>query len=166
MIGNGIGRYIKIDKAVENLSNNYLYLKVVVDTEKPLMVGFWWQNSQGDETWTNIKYERLSDFCYRYERLGHTTQSCKEDVKISEIKEGHPMYGPWLIGTRPNKILFSRMSEGIEKRMPRPDRNPRRTWYDIMNAVKEKESDELNQNMNKGISRYLAMGKDRGCNAR
>lgn len=76
------------------------------------------------------------------------------------------MYGPWLIGTRPNKILFSRMSEGIEKKMPRPDRNPRRTWYDIMNAVKEKESDEPNQNMNKGISQYLAMGKDRGCNAR
>lgn len=42
MIGNGIEIYIKIDKVVENLSNNYLYLKVVVDTEKPLMVGFWW----------------------------------------------------------------------------------------------------------------------------
>lgn len=69
----------------------------MVDTEKPLMAEFWWHNSQGNETWANIKHERLSDFCYGCERLGHTTQSCMEEVKISKIKEGHPE--PWLIGT-------------------------------------------------------------------
>lgn len=39
-IGNSIGRYIETHKEVENKSNSYLHLKVVVDTEKPLMVGF------------------------------------------------------------------------------------------------------------------------------
>lgn len=82
-IGNSTGKYIETYREVESLNNIYLRLKVVMDTEKPLMVGFWWQNSQGKETWANIKYERLSDLCYGCGRLGHTSQSCKEDDKIA-----------------------------------------------------------------------------------
>lgn len=41
MIGNSIGEYIETYKEVEDISNSYLRLKVVVDTEKSLTTGFW-----------------------------------------------------------------------------------------------------------------------------
>lgn len=44
-IGNNIGEYIETHREVEKLSKSYLRLKVVVDTEKPLMAGFRWKNS-------------------------------------------------------------------------------------------------------------------------
>lgn len=100
------------------LSKSYVRLKVIVDMEKPLMVGFWWKNSEGNEIWANIKYVQLYDFFYGCRRLGHTTKSCKEDVKKYETKLGHLLYGPWLIGTRPKKTHSMRMSGGMEKRMP------------------------------------------------
>lgn len=148
-IGNSIGRYIETDKDVENKSNSYLNLKVVVDTEKTLMARFWWQISQGDETWTNIKYERLSDFCYGCGRLGRTTQVCKEEVKISEIKEGHTMYGPWIIRMRPKNKAFAWVVGGRDKGMPKSARSSRRSLYDKMNEVREKESVKSNENLNK-----------------
>lgn len=45
-IGNSIGEYIETCSGIENLSNSYLRLKVVVDVDKPLKTGFWWMNSQ------------------------------------------------------------------------------------------------------------------------
>lgn len=58
------------------------------------------------------------------------------------------MYGPWLIGTRPKKKLFSRMNGEREKGMPKPDRNPRRTWFDIMNVVREQKDGEQHDDPN------------------
>lgn len=75
------------------------------------------ENSQGDESWVNIKYERLSDFCYECGKVGHTTQSCKEKVRMSETKMGHPMYSLWLVGSRPKKSQAKRgVREGDEER--------------------------------------------------
>lgn len=100
-IGDRIGKCIEVesDEALRNRS--YIRLKVEVEVDKPLMLRFWWTNSQGKEKWASIKYERLSDFCYGCGILGHTTQSCKEDVKQSETNPIAPAYGPWLIGLRP-----------------------------------------------------------------
>lgn len=146
-IGNSIGEHIETYKEVEILSNIYLWLKVEVDTEKSPMDGFLWKNSQANETW-DIKYERLWDFCYGCGRLGHTTQSSKKDVTMYEIKEGRPMYGPWLIGRRPKNKMFSQMREGREKGMPKPDRNPRWTWFNIMNVVSEQKDGKQHDDPN------------------
>lgn len=40
-IENSIGEYVETYKDAEDISNSHLRLKVVVDTEKPLMAGFW-----------------------------------------------------------------------------------------------------------------------------
>lgn len=87
-------------------------LKVVVNSEKPILDDFLWKNSQGNETLTNIKYDRLSDFCNGCGKLGHMAQSCKEEVKMSKTKMGHPMYGLWLIVVRPKKTQSKQMSGG------------------------------------------------------
>lgn len=49
-IGNSIGEFVETQKDVDDISSSYLRLKVVVNTDKPLMPHFWWKNSQGFET--------------------------------------------------------------------------------------------------------------------
>lgn len=89
---------------VENVHMNYIRMKVEVNNDNPLMPGFWWRNSKGKEQWANIKYERLSDYCYGCGKLEHTTQECREDVIRSEDKLGLPMYEPGISGLDLNHI--------------------------------------------------------------
>lgn len=78
-----------------------LRLNIEINVGVPLIEGFWWSNTKGHEKWATIKYECLSDFCYGYGRLGHTSQHCEEEIIMSELKPGVPRYGPWLTGLRP-----------------------------------------------------------------
>lgn len=116
------------------MSNNYIQLKVRVHSKQPLIAKFWWKNSQGKEIWANIKYERLSYFCYGYEKLGHTTSVCKEEVMMSETMEDHSMYDPWLVGTRPWKKTFAQTRGGRDK-CENQKQHPKRPWFDIMRNV-------------------------------
>lgn len=131
-IGNIIGEYVETDKDVENTCRSFLRLKVVVDAKKPLLAGFWWSNSHGNEIRANIKYERLSDFCYGCGKLGHTTQACKEDVRMSESKMGHTMFGPWQMGVRPKRNQMKGTSGESYKSLNHREQGPRLTWFDIM----------------------------------
>lgn len=54
---------------------------------------------------------------------------------MSRTTPSHPLYGLWLIGTRPSKNTKMRMSGGMEKETTLPKPNTRRTWFDIMNEV-------------------------------
>lgn len=86
-----------------------------VNFKNPLLAGFWWWDSEGEEKWATIKYERLSDFCYGCGCLGHTTQACREEVVTSEEDKEKPRYGPWTAGVKP-KPLRSRKICGGSKR--------------------------------------------------
>ncbi|KAH7839409.1 hypothetical protein Vadar_003785 [Vaccinium darrowii] len=79
------------------LSRSFLRIKVLVDTSKPLLRGFFqkrssseWKNTS-QNLWINFKYERLSDFCYNCGRLGHDRSSCKFPP---EPVVGGSSYGP------------------------------------------------------------------------
>lgn len=66
-----------------------------------------------------------------------------------EDKPHHPLYGPWLIGTRPKKSAPMGMSGGMEKIMNITERSPRRTWFDIMNEVcdlSKRNKEEMSKN--------------------
>lgn len=71
-----IGEFIETEGRIEDINRNYMRLKV-------LLAGFWRKNSHRVKTLANIKYERLSDFCYGCGRPGHTTQLCKEALRMS-----------------------------------------------------------------------------------
>lgn len=48
-VGNQMGRFIETDEGVENIHKTVMRLKVEVNVKEPLLAGFWWKNSQGDE---------------------------------------------------------------------------------------------------------------------
>lgn len=83
------------------MQKTYIHMKVEVNVETPIIARFWWTNSRGAEQWVPIKYERLSDFFYGRDKLGHTIQACREEVTMSEAKSENPMYEPWTTATRP-----------------------------------------------------------------
>lgn len=79
-IATKVGRCVAVDPEKEMCARAYIRLKIELDVSEPVCPGFWWANDRGEEKWANIKYERLSDFCYGCGRLGHTTQGCNLDI--------------------------------------------------------------------------------------
>lgn len=111
-----------------------------------LMTGFWWTNSKGEEHWTSIKYERLSNFCYGCDKLSHTTQVCREEVVMSKSKPGHPMYGPWMAGTWPKPKRAIKLGGGPKGSNLNENKAGRRSWFEIMKNAKEGEKEKVVEN--------------------
>ncbi|BFG23567.1 hypothetical protein CerSpe_098410 [Prunus speciosa] len=69
----------------------FLRVRVEVDTNQPLVAGFWLPRPDGSETWVEYQYERLADFCYRCGRIGHCMDACNFEVS----PEIDAKYGEW-----------------------------------------------------------------------
>lgn len=82
-IGTQFEALIDIDGEEEQggliLSRSFLRLRVMEDTSKPLLRGFFFRRPavSTEKIWIQFKYERLSDFCFQCGRLGHEKNSCK-----------------------------------------------------------------------------------------
>lgn len=96
-----VGRCMQVEKDHIMQNMNFLRLQVELDTTQPLKPGFWWKNSRGVDKWASFKYERIANFCYACGKLGHTSQTCGEEMVMSESRPGFPLYGPWFTGERP-----------------------------------------------------------------
>lgn len=56
-IGNKIENCMEVEQDIETTRRSCMRMKVDIDVGKPLMVRFWWTNSQGVDRWASIKYE-------------------------------------------------------------------------------------------------------------
>lgn len=93
----------------------------------------------GQEKWASVKYERLSDFCYGCERLGYTSLFCHDEVVMSELRQGIPSYGSWIVGNRPSTNSKSYQVGGEIKQYTATRDARRKSWRDVMNGRKERE---------------------------
>ncbi|CAL9001544.1 unnamed protein product [Prunus brigantina] len=80
----------------ENLAKlrGFLPVRVEVDTNQPLVAGFWLPRLDDSETWVDYQYERLADFCYRCGRSRHCMDVCNFEVSL----ETDAKYGEWTRG--------------------------------------------------------------------
>lgn len=116
-----------------------------------------WVNALGQDKWADIKYERISDYCYGCGRLGHSSQTCAYNLVMSESKIGFPMYGSWLSAARP--IITTRSYIIGEEGGMRPQQRStnKRTWRDVMHSVSGVEKAVAPDNSNA----YAESGKSR-----
>ena len=49
--------------------------------QSPLCPGFPWKQCQGLERWIELKYERLINFCFTYQQIGHENKSCETQAQ-------------------------------------------------------------------------------------
>lgn len=103
-----------------------------IEVTAPICPGFWWTNDRGVEKWAQIKFERLSDFCFGCGRLGHTAQNCNLEIVPSEVNGRLPMYGPLLSCPRQRRITSWHKPEA-EGDSSKTKRDPdRKTWQEMM----------------------------------
>ncbi|KAM1920850.1 hypothetical protein ACFX15_024593 [Malus domestica] len=69
-----IGEFVEMEDPAK--ARGFLRVKVVVDSEKPLIPGCWIPRDNNRDTWIEFRYERLQDFCYRCGRIGHANTKC------------------------------------------------------------------------------------------
>ncbi|PWA54451.1 hypothetical protein CTI12_AA435140 [Artemisia annua] len=81
-IAESLGRLVDLDCLGEGPQTirDFLRFRVEIDLTKPLTPGFLIPRSDGSESWVMLKYEPLSDFCYKCGCLGHCRESCTNEV--------------------------------------------------------------------------------------
>ncbi|XVE62243.1 hypothetical protein DITRI_Ditri06bG0102600 [Diplodiscus trichospermus] len=68
----------------------------MLDTTGPSVTGFWVPGEGKERVWAEIKYEKISDFCFGCERLGHVMRNCDRLCEVREIQGRKRRHGLWL----------------------------------------------------------------------
>lgn len=76
--------------------DNYLRVRIMVDVNEPLVIGFK-SNKGGNQVWISLKHELLGDFYYLCGYLDHVDYNCPRGDEGPVLdKKGNPLFGPWL----------------------------------------------------------------------
>lgn len=71
--GSRVGRVMEAEDPFNGTSINlgFLRVKVLINTNKPLVAGLWVSSSTLPNVWIQVRYEKLMDLCFNCGRLGH-----------------------------------------------------------------------------------------------
>lgn len=64
--------------------DNTAFVELSIDTTKSLKMGVYMNWEVGTKLWLPFRYERLSDFCYKYGRIEHTETACIEYPQLGD----------------------------------------------------------------------------------
>lgn len=96
-IGNTVGTFIKADlNAATQKWKKSLRIQVEIDILKPLHNSVILSCNGRSRIRIEIRYERLSDFCYKCGLLGHKISTCKMSIDDEDMDITTYDYGPWI----------------------------------------------------------------------
>ncbi|KAK3008982.1 hypothetical protein RJ639_013480 [Escallonia herrerae] len=77
-IGSRFGKVLEIDFTADGKIswNKFLRIQVELNITQPLYPGFHRTREASSQSWINLRYERLPDFCFNCGRLGHVKRNC------------------------------------------------------------------------------------------
>lgn len=66
-----LGEVKEVEDPWEKGSRGFLGMRVMIDSNNPVPQGFWLPRAEGQDTWVEIKFEQLLDFCFNCGKLGY-----------------------------------------------------------------------------------------------
>lgn len=78
IIGNQLGKFLCAESDGSSVSQrkSLLRIKVLLPLNNPLIIGFNQARTNRPPSWVQLKYERLSDFCFTCSRMVHSKIYC------------------------------------------------------------------------------------------
>lgn len=116
------GEFIKMDDPLESGDGTYSFLRVrvLLDGRGPLPPGFTLPRDEGEPSWVEFKYEKLSRFCFCCGRLGHIETTQNPCPNSEEERPADVAYGEWMITG-----AFRRPGQLAQLQVIRPERKRR-----------------------------------------
>ncbi|XVF04024.1 hypothetical protein REPUB_Repub05bG0045000 [Reevesia pubescens] len=78
------------------MSKGYMRIRVKFNSSNPRVDGFWVPSRGKSIIWASVKYEKLTNFCYGYGKLGHSHKHCDEFFTSSREEKGKARFGDHL----------------------------------------------------------------------
>ncbi|KAI9128990.1 hypothetical protein K1719_000473 [Acacia pycnantha] len=94
-IGGYVGEVMLAENPHHNgrFVRNFMRVRVVLDLRKTLASGFWMDKPNGDKFWTDIRFEKLQNFCYSCGKIGHDSRVCRFEKLMSVVNSIEPRFG-------------------------------------------------------------------------
>ncbi|KAL0367379.1 UNVERIFIED_CONTAM: hypothetical protein Sradi_3628000 [Sesamum radiatum] len=104
-IGNKIGRFKDMEMDSAGMAwGATLRIRAAINMIMLLLRALKIKTTMGEEHLVTFMYERLPNFCYLCERLGHINKHCLKRFKEGFLDPGtNTPYGPWLRAPNPNR---------------------------------------------------------------
>ncbi|XP_075640324.1 uncharacterized protein At4g02000-like [Castanea sativa] len=100
-IGKRMGEVVEVEKRKsQDTQHLFMHVKVAFPTSKPICRGAFLGSSDGQNTWVQFKYERLSMFCHFCGIMGHDIKNYAQHYASRKNgREEVCQYGDWLKAT-------------------------------------------------------------------
>ncbi|XP_021757945.1 uncharacterized protein LOC110722981 [Chenopodium quinoa] len=117
-IGNMLEGFMELDDTDPLGWGEFMRIRVMLDVTKPLRWGLLVAVGSATTKWIDVKYERLSDFCFYCGILDHTDRECdKKEMDGEEMNDVVYQYGPWLRASPLKLSKFSLAAREKEKKL-------------------------------------------------
>ena len=99
-IGQMLGRVLEIDIAGDSMPHwkKFVRLRVDIDLSSPLKSRVFLPRPSLSDVWIGLKFEKLSELCYKCGILGHAEKDCNLQRSLLSNQYGikFPAYGDWI----------------------------------------------------------------------
>ena len=115
VVGRKLGRLVKIDdqKIIKGVGRSFLRIRLGVKVDEALVEGFWLPREVKERNWVQIRYEKLSEFCFACGKLGHLLKNYGEETKMSVVDSSQMRYGPGMKATSVRQNVGREGGSGI-----------------------------------------------------
>ncbi|KAL3614937.1 hypothetical protein CASFOL_040598 [Castilleja foliolosa] len=145
-IGEVLGKFIKADLNSTNAKwKRSLRLQVELDTNRKLQSSMVISVNGKSKLMIEIRYERLTDFCYSCGLIGHKIAQCDSANSASPEKSTSVRFGPWLKAenTHIKNPIFAQGSPSSKQTLISPSRG---ATSSNPNLIHQKSTDYLKKN--------------------
>lgn len=95
---NMVGRFLGTDLSSlpSRIWKKFLQIKVAINVNQRLTCGFFHETIEQEKILIPLRYERLSEFCYKCGHLNHVEKDCTSEEKHCLPLDPQVAFVPWM----------------------------------------------------------------------